>query len=414
MAFILGQDEEKDQQQAGSGVAPLTGGQTASIAGGAPTATGVGKGGQGGWTNLQNYISANQGDTGSTQALNQSVGGQFGQESQNMQKQSSDFVAGAEDQVNKAKISNEDADGLINSSAGLYSYGGQQADEYTQNVGKVQGALTNAYSGPKEYSYGLGAKTQEYGNALGKDGNFDGLLKNLYSERTKSPLSQGQYNLQKQLDVHNSSLNDARTKLAGDYEGLGKQRDQTVQQTTEQLGGLEQQYRTNQNALRDYLSSQSNKYDTEIGQAEADARAAYDKDFRGASNLAGAFSNREAFDPGTIYPYVFDGTTSDRHNLTWNQQQREQDLVNNRANPVGNELWQMIYGGKNPNGSSEFGTIARDSFGGNANALSNFYSTQDTKYENTADEQERKYNALQDFLNSDAARKEQGFRVRGK
>jgi hypothetical protein len=45
--------------------------------------------------------------------------------------------------------------------------------------------------------------------------------------------------------------------------------------------------------------------------------------------------------------------------------------------------------------------------------LDNFYGQQDQQYANTADQEERFYNTIQDFLNSDAERKKQGFNVRG-
>jgi hypothetical protein len=53
------------------------------------------------------------------------------------------------------------------------------------------------------------------------------------------------------------------------------------------------------------------------------------------------------------------------------------------------------------------------SWGDRAGRLGEFYAGQDAQYANTADEQERTYNTIQDFLNSESPRKQQGFRVRG-
>jgi hypothetical protein len=407
MAFILGQDddEQNGQAQQAPGSAPLVGGGSAAVGASAGANSGVGKGGQGGWTNMQNYLSANAGDTGSAGALQQTVGSQFGKEQETMQKASGDFVNSAQDQVNKAKIGNDDADKLINESAAQYSYTGNGANQgYTQNVDKVKGALTNQYSGPKEYSYGFDAKTQDYGNAVGKEGNFDGLLKNIYSQRTEKPLSQGQYNLQKQLDVHNTKLNDTRSQLANDYQGLGSKRDETVKNTTDQLGQTEQAYRTNQNALRDYLSGKSTGLDTSISQAEADARKGYEQAASQGTGIGSLGYNRIASALGNqpdIAKRAAHGIWG--NNLNYNQLQKEGDVFEaNRLLPNQQKDVWWYTADREPELASR------------RNVLNTFYGEQDAKYANVADEDERKYNTLLDFLGSSDPRKEQGFQVRKK
>lgn len=399
MAFILGQDEDLDDQNPQSAQqAPLMGGQSANVGGAAPAATGVGKGGQGGWTNIQNYLSANPGDTGSANALQNEVGAQFGKEKDTMTTAANDYVKSAEDQVNKAKVSTEDADKMIDDSAGKFSYAGTSDPSYYQNVDKMRGALTGAYQGPKSYDYGLEAKTQEYGQAVGKDGNFDGLLKDLYSRRTPNALSQGQYNLQKQLDVHNDKLTGARASLADQYGGLQAERDNVVKGATEKLGGLEQSYRTNQNALRDYLTGKSTALGTSIDQQEADARKAYDQALNsGTGREAIGYTQimNTAGNQPDIAPRAAAGIWGS--DLNWNQLQKENDTLKSSYTP-GGIYW---YG-------------AQPELDARKQALNSFYGEQDAKYKDVADMDERKFNTLMDFLNSNDARREEGFSVRKK
>lgn len=412
MAFVLDpDDDEQNNQGQTQAAAPQIGGQSAQV-GGAPAATGVGKGGVGGFTNLQNYLSANAGDSGGTAALNETVNSEFGKEKENITGNANKYVQDAQKQVTDSSINNEQADDLINKSALTYDYGGKHQDGYSQNVDKVRGALTNQYSGPRDYSYGLGAKTQEYGTALTNDQSFNGLMGNIYSQKAGQPLSSGQKNLQSQLDVHNTSLNDARKKLLGDYTGLESLRDDTVKNTTEKLGGLEQQYRMNQNNLRDYLGLQSNTYDTKAAQAEIDARKSYNDTYtKEGSGRVNAYQPAMPSGGGTENMRDRGVWGADGTNLTWEQLQREQGL----GAPGSQDYyyqWMTRPGFINSPNPQERDIASR--FQGSGGALNQFYGAQDEKYANTADTEKRSYNAIQDFLNSEAARKEAGFQVRKK
>lgn len=420
MADVLNQDDELSgnedlQKQNASSGGALVGASSAQVGAGAPGTAGVGKGGTGGYTNIQAYLGANQGDTGSAQNLQKTVGSQFDTEANNISGQANDYVSNAQKQLNDNTIDPSKADQYVKDAAGQYSYGGSQGDAYKQSVNKVQGALNNAYTGPTEYNYALDANTQNYGSQLKDPGGFDTLMNTTYGNAAGKNLSQGEYQLQKQFDVGNKALDDTRSNLLNQYSGLETQRDNTVADTTTKLGGLAEQYRNNQSALKDYLYGQANNYDTAETQAETDAKKAYGDELSGASGrgnawygVANAGGGAETLQNAGIWG----------GNLSYGQLQQEQDIA---SHP--NQEGSQMYNGPTTNiRSSPDQYYAMDptwlggahtNFVGNNNALQDFYKNEDTKYANTGDDQKRSYNAIQDFLNTTAARKDQGFKVRG-
>lgn len=385
MAYIENKEEDLingQQGQAPQGSQPLVGGESQLVGNGSGVSqAGVGAGGTGGWTNIQAYLGANKGDQGSAQALNKTVGSQFDNERKTFETDSKSTLGNAQKQVDDSRVSNEQADQSIKSAAENYSWDGNQKSEYSDGVAKMQNALNSQYAGPTNYTYNLGTQTQNYGNQLKDNTGFDALMKNVYSGAAQKPLSSGQFALQKQLDVNNQGLVDTRKNLSGAYDQLGSDRDKTVADTTSALGGYEQAFRTNQSALRDYLGQQSNKYDTAATQAEIDARKAYDTAFNNdqldivlgngsfSSSVPKTAAGLESLANSALYQY-------------W---------LSNPGNLPGA---QSIYAPVRP-------------------TLDSFYSTQDAKHANVGDPEERAYNSIQDFLNSNEERKKQGFAVRG-
>ena len=412
MAFLLNDDEEQNQGGESQSQPQIGGGQSAQVGagGGSSTNAGVGKGGQGGWTNLQSYIGANQTDTGGASALKQTVGDQFNTEKQNISNASGQYLSDAQKQLDEKSIDKNEASDLVKNSALSYNWSGSQSDDYNKNVSKVRDALTSQYSGPTSYSYGLGAQAQQYGNQLGDDKSFNKMMGDIYANRAGQALSTGQRGLQNQLDIYNTALNDARSNLLKDYDNLNIYRDDTVKDTTNKLSGMADQYRTNQTALRDYLSNSATQYDQQEAQKEAEARQAYQNTLKtegtGKESIATNWIERTAHpgDPRSNDNYRNLYISRDMYgpNLTWNQLQNEQNLVgiNTEAKvPLGGvSLWNQAGAG--------------DEMAARAGLLQNFYAGQDAKYAGTGEEERKSYNAIMDFLNSDAARKEQNFQVR--
>jgi hypothetical protein len=421
MAYILDQDKlQQDQQgQAAQGNQPLADAATPLIGGGgsdvasaqqgAASSAGVGAGGTGGWTNIQSYLKANSGDTGSADALQSKVGGQFDSEKSAITTESDKLKSEAEKTAAPISEAEKSANDWLNEGSKAYDWEGKHGDAYSQNVGKLKGALSAEYTGPKAYAYGISDKTQNYGSTLGNDEAFNQFVGDMYAERAGGKLSTGGRALQTQLDVNNENLVNTRQKLLGDYSGLGDYVNKTTTETDAALGEAEKQFRVKQNSLRDYLSNTANTTNTTIAQQEADARAAYNKDYTGGQSGRSG----EGYWANHLPTYARDmaGAAEARNmlnsqglsaaDLTWAQLQKEQELGN-------------VFGGKIADMRSWDNNVELPAniLADNRAALDQFYAQSDQKYANTADAEERKFNMLQEILGG-TDKKAQGFKVRG-
>jgi hypothetical protein len=419
--------------------APTTGGASADVGsgGGGVSTAGVGAGGTGQWTNVQSYLDANKSGTGSAQALQNQVGSQFNQEKTALGQNAQTFLGDAQKQVDDSKIDDKKADELIGQAAGSYQWDGSGNNDYNQTVDKVQGALTNQYSGPTSYSYGFSAPTQKYGQGLKDNGAFDSVMGDVYSKSAGKDLTRGQFDLQKQLDVNNEGLSSARQRLLEQYSGLEGERDKTVADTTGKLGGLADQYRQNQTSLADYLSGAANKFSTQQAQAEQGARQSYDTEYSSGQADAGSWGNGNLNDAirsgllGNWGPAISSTAThrnvdsfvnmgdNGKAGVNW---QDMQNMLNGSTSINENNFYDMLAreGVDSSNYGFESGEVMpytrgiEQNYRDQANnSLQNFYSTSDQKYAGTADNEKRSYNSILDFLNQTGGRAQQGFKVRG-
>ncbi len=446
-------------QAAGGGGAPTVSGAGGSDVGGVSTA-GVGAGGTGGWTNIQSYLQANQGDNGSANNLRDTVGSQFNKESGQMQDAADKTVKDASNYVNDSNISSDQANDLIGQASKAYSYPGadgtgkggmlnspstggtgdfsttpyQKATagaaptQTNQQVGvgdnpSYQGivdrfhtALNGQWGMPSSFSYGLGAQTQNYGDQVNNDQGFQGMMGKLYSDKAGAPLTSGQSALQNQFDSGNQSLANARHDLQGQYQGLQNKAGQLSQDTTNTLGADQNQFVKNQNTLRDYLGQQAGNYDTNIGKAQDEARANYNTDYTtgqsgdSAINYQNMINNQNA---GGLSGSETQARIAQRQgmgiwgdNLTYQQLQNEQ---NDRYSGGDLSPWQNneLYG------SADNRVTSNADWANRADQLGNWYGSEDAKYANTGDADKRSFNSIQDFLGANGTQKSQGFNVRG-
>lgn len=406
MAFFDDPNKQQDPTQGqtaqtGGGSAPSIGGSTASDIGGVSTA-GVGAGGTGGWTNIQAYLNANQGDTGSANALKNTVGSQFNDEQGKMQSDSTKAVSDAQGQFDKNKISTDQAGQMVNDNAALYDYGGTQSKAYQDNTSKMQSALNDKYSGPTSYAYGFSAPTQNYGDNLGNDQGFKGVMNYVYGKAAGQPLNSGEAELQGQLDVNNGNLSKARNDLSTQYQGLQNQRDQTVAGTTAKLNDIGTQYQDNQNNLKGYLNQQLGSYDSKVGQEQQAARDAYNGEYNSASGRQNALYGMPVDIGGATANNLYNA------NATWSGLQHEGDIKNNPGS-----AWSQPLNGQYMGQGAGYAALEAQRANANQGALQNWYGAEDQKYANTADPEKRDYNAISDFLGQTGNKKDSGFKVRG-
>lgn len=242
----------------------LTGAQSDTLNASAPGSAPSGAGGAGGWTNIQSYLGANQGDTGSANYINKQVGDQFGKEQTDLYKAGADTVKQGMDQATHMKDEYSGVGKALDAGTQAYSWDGNQSDPYSGVVNQYKTDLNTAYSGPSSFSYGISQPTQQYATNLGDDKSFGNMLNDSYSQRAGQPMNNGQLNLQRQLDTTNDPLQQTRQNLLGQYSGLKTKVDDAVTKNNTALNNAATDYRTDQGHLRDYLSGAGSDLKTKI------------------------------------------------------------------------------------------------------------------------------------------------------
>lgn len=289
--------------------APSSGG--GSIAGGAgsgavgsPTAVG----GSSGWTNIQSYLKANQGNTSSADYLKDKAGSAIDQDKTRLETTANDAKTKATAEVDKNKIGTDQASQLIQAAGSAGPGFGRTStappssipgslnpgsatpigggapvapgtaapapvaqapaapvygQAYGDSVKKLQGSLGAQYGGPKDYTYANGADTERYGQGLAGDDNaFKGLMQGVYRDASGGKIGLGGLNLQEQLDTSNDALAGARGDLGGRYRALNSLafgddgQGGLVKGTNDALVGAQNQFGADQADLRGYLGSQ--------------------------------------------------------------------------------------------------------------------------------------------------------------
>ena len=389
---LITDEEEKDQGTDASGPVTTpseTAGTSGLITGGSGgLANGARPGGAGSWTNIQSYLSANKGGTGSEKIVQDKVGGQFGTEKQALEKAGADTRSAAETQVKGIKDTADGARNTINEAANAYQWGAEtQDDNYSQKTGGLKSALSSKYSGPTSFDYSMSNDAQKYGTALGDDRAFGSLMDDFYRTAAGGQISRGGLDLQRQLDTSNDALAKTRGDLLKEYSGLKSLRDTTATDVGNFLKTAQEDFGKEQTRLRDDLGLYGNENDTATSLLEDTARQGFDNTYR---------LSPTGFDLGNQFQGYF-------QNATFEQLQNEVDRILNMG---GGAYWRdnkdQIMGmgpleGAVPNFMREAIPL-----------LNSYYSREAQKYGDTADTEKRRFNAIMDVLGVNSA-KEQGF-----
>jgi hypothetical protein len=409
MAFLAQNNKLQDpnqaqgQDQASGQTVPLSGSSGGVITGATGGQAPSGAGGQGSWTNIQAYLNANKGDTGSANMLNKQSSDTIGKEKQNVDQQSSQAKQQAQGQADQVNYSQDKASQILQDASKNYNYDSTQPqnDAYNQDTSQLKNALSAKYQGPTNFAYGISSDAQNFGQNLNSNPGFNQIMGQLYNKAGGGKMTSGQLALQGQLDVNNQALNQARQNAIANYAGLGDYVNQNATDTNNAIQGAQNQFTQNQQNLLGYLNTTAGAQQSAEKQAEDQAKTNYLSEYNGGeSGLASALLAPTL----NGSPLNFDANwyTSMgmpvNSNMTWAQLQAEKD----HESPLG--LDKII--AQNPD---IYGGV-QSAFGNNASALNNFYNQEESKYANTGDEQKRDYNAIMDILgNSD--RMNQGFDV---
>lgn len=417
MAFLIEDEKIKGQGQAtegqgaadplanqnSSGMAPVIGGGSAVVGNAGASTAGVGSGGTGGWTNIQSYINANKDvDTGAAGMINQKVGSAFDSERSKLSSAADDAKKQGQAQAQGISEAAKNANQWLDQASKAYSWDGKHGDDYNTYSGKIKDSINAQYTGPSSFSYALGADASRYADTLRNDDAFNQFLGDQFQEKA-GRLSSGGRALQKQLDVNNVALNNARENLLKKYSELGSFRDQTISETDQALGSAAEEFRNNQMALRDNLFNTSSSLDSEIAKQEAAARLGYDTALQGKSGRSNVGYQR--------IMDLISGAEGATNSLTGRQlrdRKMARDAFGENLSYRQLENERDAYGAKLPQ------TKYASQYAQNLAALENFYKNMEAQYGNTADAEERKFNLIQDILGSDTERKKQGFNARVK
>ena len=421
MAFIQTDDKLLDQQnqnqlqnQSTSINAPLVGGGSSQVSGNVSTA-GIGAGGTGKWTNIQAYLNANKGvDTGATQMINDKVGGEFDKEKSQLQSTAAQTKSEAEKQVDPINDVKQNANQYLQQGQKDYSWQGNHGGGYQKALSAFNNARNAQYKGPQSYTYSFGAPAQQYQANLQNDESFNQFLGDMYQTKAGGQLSAGGRELQKQLNISNEPLQQARQNLLQRYAGLTDERDQTVKATNDAIQKAQSDLQSGKSYINEFLNSGGKSAGDSISKQEADAKAAYAEALKQGSGLSSAGKSEleaslaESIDPDFgnrnrdtaqyhVNQLAPQGLFKD--NMTFEDLLKEQDFYKDNFLPMWNQ-------------SADETNRFQSQYDRNIRALNDFYSNQGQKFKDTADSEKKRFNLIQDILGG-KDRKKQGFDVRG-
>jgi hypothetical protein len=298
MAYLDDEQNKQNQQgqsaqdanNASSTGASLGGAFAGGISGVNPTGTSLGPNN---WTNVQAYLGANKGDTGTQNALNKQVGGtldsektNFGQANQSAYDPANQYLQNhsiSQDQVWGAlgNLANEDTAGGTNYTAsyrptntgaetsdsnGMYAwkgtgYDGKESDAYKNTLADTTGKLYGDYTGPGNFNYANSADYQNYNNLLGQgeQGKND-LLNSVYKNAAGGQWTNGMNALQSQIDQNNQSTLGATQNLRNAYGAFNNQQASDTANTNQEIQNAMGQNATNKSTL-DALQNRSKSLD---------------------------------------------------------------------------------------------------------------------------------------------------------
>lgn len=246
MAFIdENRFDEQDQNLLNRDQMNQTPGGAATVSAGTSQGSraGVGAGGTGGWTNIQSYLKANPVNQGSANALKSEVGSQFDNEQSKLQNESSKAISDAKGQVGQFDV---------NQALNQYGSGDRQGAVQSYND-----YINKQYQGPTQFNYGLGGKTQEYGEALSSPAGSQGLMNQIYNKAAGGQMSKGQRALQEQFDVTNPYTAQAQSDMSARYQALKDLANAKTSEAQGEIANAQNQLQTNKQAATSDLNTRS-------------------------------------------------------------------------------------------------------------------------------------------------------------
>lgn len=251
-AALLDDDEKKKQQeqQAQGGAlqtgAPQTGGIVTGQAGGGQSGQALNNGGFGGWTNIQSYINANEGNDSSAKLLDSTVGGEFDKEKSRFDSESGALTSDAKKKADESVGFVNNFQNNLNSAAS-----GNFNNDYAN---QAKSFLNTNFQAP-QFTYSLNQNAQNFGNNLKDDNSFYKMQNDLYTKTTGNPLTTGQQSLQTQLDTSSDKLAQARNSALDKYTNYFGNMNDSISGVNKNLTDYQNQVNSNKKSLSESVNS---------------------------------------------------------------------------------------------------------------------------------------------------------------
>ncbi|GEM_PF-2788304 len=324
-AALLDDEEKKKQEQQTQGGAlqtgaPQTGGVVTGQAGGGQSGQALNNGGFGGWTNIQSYINANEGNDSSAKLLDSTVGGEFDKEKSRFDSESSKMTNDAKSKADESVgFVNNFQNNLNNAASGNFN------NDYAN---QAKGFLGSNYN-PGQFTFSLNQNAQNYGNNLKDDNSFYKMQNDLYAKTSGGPLTTGQQSLQTQLDTSSDKLAQARNSAYDKYLNNFGNLNSSISSVNNQINDYGKQWADNKNKFASDLGNQNAAYQNDYS-AYQNQLSDFDRNRK--SREQSAFRNAPAAGD--------DWLSSEMSNI---QQEYDQSIANtnNVWNPKNNQ-WSYI------------------------------------------------------------------------
>jgi hypothetical protein len=214
----------------------------------------AGAGGSGGWTNVQAYLNANQSNNRTGDMLNSQVGSKINAAESDFGQKYGGFKSAVGSEVERTNLDESAVNDLYSKAAGSFSYG-EKPQAYQESVGKLKAGVQE-YKGPESFSYTLGDDVKGYGQSLGDDQGFSGLLQNLYKDTAKGQWTSGMNALQRQLDTSDENLHGVRQSLLSKYSGLDSGVAASAKDSSDLVGSSKTKVNESANRIKGQISGE--------------------------------------------------------------------------------------------------------------------------------------------------------------
>lgn len=281
MAEALRRNLNQGQTQRGGqgSTVGLSSAQAGTIGGGQGQASGFQKGG--GWTNIQDYLKANAGNTGTADYIKRDVVGGLDTESKGFEQKAQQYgadIGKSTGVLDKGKTAEQDLSRMAQeagqaqgTASGMKKAYGSSADDWAQSMKAITGGT---YGGPQTADYSVSGQTQGLVKAAKE--NPQALLNQVYQKAGVS--GPGMFALQSNLDAGNvatqGALEQAKT-AAGQFETRLKGfSDQTNQQIADAKARWANEPQVLKQKLAEIQAGETAKLNAEVARKNAEIAAA--------------------------------------------------------------------------------------------------------------------------------------------